>query len=91
MAELSDLICDYIQESPEFNFEETEDGYFKVADIKSGELWLDDYMGSEKSIGPVIVPEEISSKCKEGWVICLELGKTGNAWRMLGSGYVYQG
>jgi len=90
VAELSDLIYDYARGSPEVDFEETKDGYFKVADTKSGELWLEDYMGSGKVIGPVIVSEEISSKCKKGWEICLELGKTGNAWHMLGSGYVYQ-
>ncbi len=90
VAELADLIYDYIYQSSDVDFEGTKDGYFSVADIKPGELWLGDYMGSEKVIGPVIVSDEISSKCKKGWVICLELGRVGKDWRMLGVGNVYQ-
>jgi len=90
VAELADLIYDYIYQSSDVDFEETKDGYFKVADIKPGELWLGDYGGSKKLVGPVIVSEEISSKCKKGWSINLLLGKTGKDWQMIESGYVYQ-
>jgi hypothetical protein len=90
VAELGDLIYDYIHESPDVNFEETKDGYFRVVDIKPGELWLEDYLGSDQVIGPVIVSEEISSRCKEGWAINLMLGKIGKSWRMLECGFVYQ-
>jgi hypothetical protein len=90
VAELSDLIYNYIQESPDVDFEETEDGYFSVVDIRPGELWLESYLGSDQVIGPVVVSEEISSKCKKGWVINLMLGKIGESWRMIESGFVYQ-
>ncbi len=90
VAELSDLIYNYIHESPDVNFEEIEDGYFSVVEIKPGELWLENYLGSNQVIGPVIVSEEISSKCKVGWTINLMLGKTGESWRMIESGFVYQ-
>ncbi len=90
VAELGDLIYDYIQESPDVDFEETEDGYFSVVDIKPGELWFEGYLGPKGVIGPVIVSEKISSRCKEGWVINLMLGKVGESWRMLECGFVYQ-
>jgi hypothetical protein len=65
------------------------EGYFQVTKIKPGKLWLEDQMGPEGEIGPVPVSSEISSKCKIGWVISLELGKTKKGWRMLESGNVY--
>jgi len=90
VADLADLIYDYIQENFYESVEETKDGYFSVADTKPGELWLEDYMRSGKVIGPVIVSDEISSKCKKGWTICLELGRVKKDWWMLGVGNVYQ-
>ncbi|MEA3325632.1 MAG: hypothetical protein U9Q37_10995 [Euryarchaeota archaeon] len=46
-------------------------------------------MGSVEDIGPVTVSDEISSICKVGWTICLEMGRTSDGWVMLGSGNVY--
>nr|MDO8080320.1 hypothetical protein [Candidatus Freyarchaeota archaeon] len=89
VEELSDLIFEYIQDSPlEEDFTETVEGYFTVTEIKLGELWLEDTMDG-KEIGPVFVSTAISSMCKVGWVICLELGKTSKGWQMLESGNVY--
>jgi hypothetical protein len=89
VAELSDLIFDYIENSPlEEYFTETVEGYFRVSSIKPGELWLEDIM-DRREIGPVSVSTEISSMCKVGWVICLELVKTSKGWLMLESGNVY--
>lgn len=90
VAEFGDLIYDYIQKSPEVDFEETKDGYFSVVEIKPGELWLGNYLGSGDVIGPVIVSKEISSRCKVGWTINLMLGKSGKSWHMLECGFVYQ-
>ncbi|UEC42741.1 MAG: hypothetical protein METHAR1v1_830008 [Methanothrix sp.] len=90
VTELSALIFDYIRESPDVEFEEIEDGYFSVVAIKPGELWVEGYIGQTGLIGPVIVSEKISSICKEGWVISLMLGKVGESWRMIESGFVYQ-
>jgi hypothetical protein len=89
VEELSDLIYDYIRNNPPEDFTETEEGYFSVTKIEPGKLWLEDYMGSGEEIGPVLVSTEISSRCKVGWVICLELGKTSKGWKMLESGNVY--
>ncbi len=86
---LSNLIYDYIQNNPPKDFTETVEGYFMVTKIKPGELWFEDYIGPEEEIGPVFVSTEISSMCKVGWVISLELGKTIKGWQMLESGNVY--
>jgi hypothetical protein len=89
VEELPDLIFEYIQDSPlEQDFAETVEGYFKVTKIKPGELWLEDTLEG-KEIGPVFVSTAISSMCKVGWVICLELSKTSKGWRMLESRNVY--
>ena len=89
VEELSELIYDYIQDNPVEGFTETTEGYFTVTKIEPGKLWLEEYVGPGEEIGPVSVSTEISSKCKEGWVICLELGKTKRGWEMLESGNVY--
>lgn len=89
VEELSDLIYEYIQNNYPVGITETLEGYFEVSKIEPGKLWVDDYMGSEENIGPVIVSDKISSKCKNGWVICLVLGKTKKDWQMLNSGNVY--
>lgn len=65
------------------------DGYFRVTKIESRKLWLEDYMGIKGMVSPVSVSTGISSMCKVGWVINLELGKTGKSWKMLECGNVY--
>jgi len=89
VEELSSLIYDYIQNSPPEDFTESVDGYFRVIKIEPRKLWLEDYIGGAGSLGPVSVSTEISSMCKVGWVICLELGKISKGWQMLESGNVY--
>jgi hypothetical protein len=89
VGELSSLIYDYIQNNPPEDLTERVDGYFRVTKIETRKLWLEDYIGGGGTLGPVSVSTEISSTCKVGWVICLELGKTSKGWMMLESGFVY--
>jgi hypothetical protein len=89
VVELSSLIYDYIQDNPPEKFSESVDGYFRVTKIEPRKLWLEDYIGCGGTLGPVSVSLEISSMCKEGWVIYLELGKTSKGWQMLISGTVF--
>ena len=89
VKELSGLIYDYIGDNPPDDFTESVDGYFRVTKIENRKLWLEDYIGGGGTLGPVSVSTGINSMCKEGWVICLEMGKTGKGWQMLGSGNVY--
>lgn len=92
VEELSGLIYEYIQNHPVGDFSEICDSYFRVTKIEPGKLWLEDDMGGGKDdIGPVIVSAEISSLCKVGWVINLELGRTRKGWEILESGNVYPG
>ena len=91
VEELSALIYEYIQNHPIGDFSEIKDSYFRVTRIEPGKLWLEDDMGGEDDIGPVTVSNKISSLCKVGWVINLELGKTRKGWQMLESGNVYPG
>jgi len=88
VEELASMIYHYIENTQVEDFTEKADGYFRVTKIAPGKLWLED-MGGGKSIGPTFVSDEISSRCKLGWVICLELGKTTKGWQMLESGNVY--
>ncbi|MGB3459665.1 MAG: hypothetical protein WBB08_10330 [Halobacteriota archaeon] len=83
------MIYEYIEDNPPEDFSESVDGYFRVIKIEQRKLWLEDYIGCGGALGPVSVSTEISSMCKEGWVIYLELGKTSKGWQMLVSGSVY--
>jgi hypothetical protein len=86
---LSGLIYGHIRNNPIDDFTESVDGYFKVTKIESRKLWLENYMRGRGTVGPVSVSTEISSMCNVGWIICLELGKTGKSWKMLECDNVY--
>jgi len=89
VGEGTDLIYDYVQKHPvEARYTSDLDAYFKIVKIEPGKLWLEDYLRSGNKVGPVIVSEEISSKCKVGWTVSLLVAKTGKVWRILESGYV---
>lgn len=89
VEELSGLIYDYIRNNPIDDFTESVDGYFRVTKIENRKLWLEGHMGTRGTFGPVSVSTGISSLCKIGWVINLDLCKTGKSWKMLESGNVY--
>jgi len=89
VGEVTDLIFDYVEKHPvETRYANDIDAYFEIVKIEPGKLWLEDYLESGKTVGHVIVPEEISLKCKVGWTISLWVAKTGNVWRILESGNV---
>ncbi len=89
VGEVSDLIFDYVREHPvETRYTSDLDAYFDIVKIEPGKLWLEDYLESGKTVGPVIVSEEISSKCKVGWTVSMWAVKTGRVWRILETGYV---
>ncbi|HII00205.1 TPA: hypothetical protein HA351_00655 [Methanosarcinaceae archaeon] len=90
VGEVTDLIYDYVQKHPvEDHYTSDLDAYFSIEKIEPGKLWVEDYLGSGKIMGPVLVSEEISSKCKVGWAVSLRIVKTGDVWRILETGYVY--
>ena len=86
--EISDLMCLYAVNHPVSSCTEVLDDFFFITGVEPGKLWFKSRQNGEK-VGPVIVPEYISSRCKSGWTICLLLGKTGKVWRILESGNMY--
>lgn len=89
VEEVTDLLFDYVQRHPvETRYTSDIDAYFEIAKIEPGKLWLEDYLESKKKVGPVLVSEEISSKCKVGWTVSLWIAKTGKVWRILENGNV---
>jgi len=72
-------------------YETTRESVFYIKDIKKGKLWLGDLSAPSETIGPVIVPDEVSSLANEGWQLHLAIGKKGNKWDILESGDVYPG
>jgi hypothetical protein len=89
VGEVTDLIYKYTGDNPiETDYTSDLDAYFEIVKIEPGKLWLEDYLESGKKIGPAVVSEEISSKCKVGWTISLRVVKTGKVWQIMESGNV---
>ena len=86
MEELAYLLWRYAADQEEVDFEETAEGYFNVRIVENDRLHLAD-MHDRTLV--VKLPEEITSKCKSGWSINLELGKTKDGWKILEVGNVY--
>jgi len=84
---LSDLIYKFIENSKYVSYTKSRGGYFEVTKIEPEKFWLVDEEGHK--VGPVQISNDISTTCKVGWVICLELGKVTNGWVMISSGNVY--
>jgi hypothetical protein len=89
VLEVSDLVYEYVQGHPvKTRYTSEIDSNFNIVKIEPGKLWLEDYLESGKTVGPVIVSEEISSNCKVGWTVSMWVVKTGRGWRILETGYV---
>jgi hypothetical protein len=86
MEELSYLLWRYAADQEEVDFEETAEGYFDVRIVENDRLHL---VGMHDRTLVVKLPEEITSKCKPGWSIHPELGKTKDGWKILEVGEVY--
>src|SRR5690625_1843507 len=87
---VADLIYDLADQTPEREyFGELLEGYFTIIDIKSQALWVDDMLGGQTNIGPVVVTEQIAKLCQEGWDLSLVIGKYQDKWHILESGNVY--
>lgn len=86
MEELSYLLWRYAADQEEIDFEETAEGYSNVRRVENDRLHLADV--HDRTL-VVKLPEEITSKCKSGWSINLELGKTKDGWKILEVGNVY--
>jgi len=86
MEEFSYLLWRYAADQEEIDFEETAEGYFNVLRVENDRLHLADMYAKTLVVK---LPEEITGKCKSGWSINLELGKTKDGWKILEVGNVY--
>jgi len=87
--EVSKLMSEYAAKSPRGNYTEELRSRFTIKKIEPGKLGLEDFMNPEKITVPVLVSEEISSKCRAGWTVVLRIGKNGDEWKILDSRAVY--
>lgn len=83
-----DLLQDYVYLNQPLKCLKIVHGYFWITKIEPGKLWLEDYIEGKK-VGPVVVNKKITSECKLGWVVSLELCKTAKGWRILEVWNVY--
>ncbi len=88
-AELSDLIYDESIKN-EFNkYNSYEEGNYAITKIKTGKLWVKDYMMGGEEIGPVVVPKKITELAEEDFLVYLELGEKDGKYYIVNSGNVY--
>lgn len=89
IEKLADLIFQHAHNDRFKQYENVLEGYFSISDINSGELWLNEFTGSKRNIGPVIVTKEISRLSQKGWLVNLVIGEDRGKWEILESGNVY--
>ena len=86
---LARLLYNFAQHYAPRHWTDELDDYFTIEEIGPGLLILSG--ASTSGTVEVKVPEEVSSHCKEGWMVNLLLGKTPQGWYILETGNVYPG
>jgi hypothetical protein len=67
--------------------DEIED-HFTITRVESGKIWLEPLLeGAE--LGPINVPEDISTRCKVGWTISGVVGRVRRRWCLVEAWNVY--
>ncbi|MDI9412377.1 MAG: hypothetical protein QM401_02215 [Bacillota bacterium] len=91
VVELANIFYEEATKNSFRQYEIYKESHFIIKKVEAGKLWLEDYdyIDSDMKIGPVIVPEKISSFVREGWTAYLELGRKNKRWYITGSGNVY--
>ena len=67
--------------------EEMREGHFTVAKVASGSLWLEDMAG--RPCGPILVPPQVSARCRVHWTISGIIGRAGRRWHFVETWNVY--
>lgn len=62
--------------------------FFEITRVEPGKIWLESIM-SDLSMGPLAVPEAVSSKCEAGWTVSLGLREKRGKWIIAEVGNVY--
>jgi hypothetical protein len=81
--DLLDLLEDYLATNAPDDYGDEIEDYFRIKKIAPGKLWLEPLTASDKVIGPVPVPKEVSEVCEETWSIRGVVVKKGRGWRFL--------
>jgi hypothetical protein len=68
---------------------EHSDDRFTIERVEPGKLWLAGWLPYTGTIGPILVPREITDLAEEGWSVTLWLGRTRRGWEILEVGSVY--
>ena len=64
------------------------EGHFTLTRVDTGKVWLEEILGG-REVGPIELPEMISSRCKPGWTISGIVARAGKAWRLVEAWNVY--
>jgi hypothetical protein len=67
--------------------DEVED-HFTLTRVECGRVWLEGMLDG-RELGPIAVPEVISSRCKVGWTISGVGGRLGKRWQLVEAWNVY--
>jgi hypothetical protein len=80
---LLDRLDDWLAANAPEDYQSQVEGHFTIERIEPGQLWLEPMLSSERSIGPIPIPEKIARACKVGWDIGGVVGKTAQGWRLV--------
>jgi hypothetical protein len=88
--QLAHELYEMVDHLPEGSGTEEVEDHFTVTRIQPGKLWLEGLMDA-RELGPIRVPDTISSHCKVGWTISGILGRKGQRWQFVETWNVYPG
>ena len=80
---VADRLQAYVDEHPPAQYSQDIEDHFTITRIEPGRLWLEPFTSGDSTIGPIVIPPEVSRMCKEGWDISGIVVKTCQGWRLL--------
>lgn len=78
-----DILNDYCEEHVPANAGKEIEDHFLINRIEPGILWLNPLLVGDSVIGPVVVPEQATALCEQGWDIGGIVAKVGKSWRFI--------
>lgn len=86
--ELASLLHAFAEDQDRGDEEDEVEDHFTLTRVERGRIWLEGTFDG-RDLGPIAVPEEISSRCKVGWTISGVVGRRGRRWRLVEAWNVY--
>lgn len=88
--EVQELLQEYVESHPVTTGEDLVEDLFLVEKVEPGRLYLSGGgVSGREEVFVVPVPLEVSTRCRQGWLIKLGLVKTRRGWRISWAGTVY--